>query len=153
MDWAKNKNQLITDYLQKFSIYYPDILEWYKKVETEISSGKRDIFVCAENGIIKGLAITKNQKDAKLCHISVLEEYQQNNVGIFLMRKAVQEMFSRGASSVCVTTGEETYQKHGDFFRRCGFSLLKAQKNRYRKDVDELIWTADRQILRNYLDL
>lgn len=138
-------------YLGNFCRLYPGIIDWYEKVERDIGSGKRSVFAFLDGRGIGGLAITKNGENAKLCHISVAPGLRHVGHGQRLMGLAIAEMLRRGANSITVTTGEEVFRLHGDFFADAGFQLLDRQLHRYRTGVAELIWTMDADRARAHL--
>ena len=103
------------------------------------------------DGLILGLAVTKNAERAKLCHISVSDELRTDGLGESLMRAAVFEMLALGARRMHVTTGEEVALRYGDFFERFGFSRHSVCTGRYRHGIDELEWVALREIVTSRL--
>ena len=127
-------------YLNHFRCYYPGILEWYSGLKDELLSGRRSVFVFRKGSEIQGLAITKNGSSAKLCHISVSPTARERGIGGTLMRLALAEMKRRGAKEIHVTTGEEVFRDHAEFFRLSGFGLVDWRLNRYRPGASELIW-------------
>lgn len=138
-------NSPVASYLSHFRRYYPGILEWYSGLKEELLSGRRSMFVSSNASEVQGLAITKNGPSGKLCHISVSPAVRDRGLGRTLMSLALSDMARRGAREIHVTTGEEVFRDHAEFFRASGFSLVDWQLNRYRKGTSELIWkmTAD----------
>lgn len=133
----------VARYLAHFRHCYPEILEWYSRVEAELESGRRSVFVLRNGSDIKGLAITKNGHKAKLCHISVSPTVRDRGAGRSLMRLAVHNMVDRGAREIRVTTDEQVFRDHGSFFCAGGFEVIDWQVNRYRRGASELLWKLD----------
>jgi ribosomal protein S18 acetylase RimI-like enzyme len=131
----------LTRYLDHFRCYYPGILEWYSSLQEDLLNGRRSVFLSRKGTEVQGLAITKNGSHAKLCHISVLPTARGRGLGRTLMSLALKDMERRGATEIHVTTGEEVFGEHADYFRGFGFSLYDWRLNRYRKGTSELIWT------------
>src|SRR5215813_9040993 len=103
----------VVHYLSTFEVYYPTISSWCSKVGAGIAAGNRSAFaMISTQGDIAGLAVTKNQDNAKLCHISVSEHARRDGAGALLMCTAIREMLSAGARHVHVTTGEEIAWAH-----------------------------------------
>lgn len=136
-------------YLRRFSVYYPGIDGWYSKVLRE--PRLRSIWALTVGGVVAGVAITKHQSHAKLCHVSLDESARAQGLGLVLMRRAIGELLDRGARRVHVTTGEEIGGQFGDFFARCGFSLTGFDKSRYRRGADELVWSGHRNTFERIL--
>lgn len=130
----------VGQYLQRFRRYYPGILDWYAKVQNEFTSGRRRMFFSWNGAIVEGLAITKNTRDAKLCHISVSPRSRNRGLGWTLMGLALRDMARQGAREVRVTTSEEIFHKHAAFFRAAGFRPVDWEVHRYRPDVSEILW-------------
>src|SRR5215211_3678384 len=133
----------ITRYLAHFRYYYPEILEWYSRVEAELASGRRSVFVLWNGSEVEGLAVTKNGHRAKLCHISVSPKVRHRGAGQSLMRLAMHDMVDRGAQEIRVTTDEQIFRDHGSFFCAGGFEVIDWQVNRYRRGASELLWKLD----------
>jgi|GEM_PF-5551387 len=130
----------IKSYLINFRRYYPGIIEWYDRIKEEVVSGRRSIFTSWQGSEIHGLAITKNGVKSKLCHISVSPTSRDSGLGSTLMNLAVSDMVRNGAQEIHVTTDEEVFRNHAEFFRASGFKLIDWQLNRYRKGASELVW-------------
>lgn len=130
----------LASYLSHFRSYYPGILEWYSSLQGDLLTGRRSVFLSRKGTEVQGLAITKNGPHAKLCHISVLPAVRGRGLGGSLMWLALKDMERRGATEIHVTTGEEVFGKHAEYFRGFGFSLVDWRLNRYRKGTSELIW-------------
>jgi hypothetical protein len=138
----------INRYLSGFSTFYPSIFDWFGKVLRESSTGRRTILgLVSETGELEGLAITKNTFRAKLCHISIAEPARGDGRAWILVQRATQEMLSRGARRVHVTTSEEVAQKYGAFFSRCGFAKETYRNDRYRPGAAEWDWVASSETL------
>ncbi len=133
-------NSSIIRYLTHFRHYYPEILDWYSRVEAGIASGHRSVFVLWNGSDVEGLAVTKNGYKAKLCHISVSPKVRKRGVGQSMMRLAVHDMADRGAREIRVTTDEQVFRDHGSFFLVGGFEVIDWQVNRYRRGTSELLW-------------
>ena len=131
----------LSNYLNEFRFYYPGILEWYSRLESDLLTGRRNLFAICRRSTIEGLAITKNGAKAKLCHISVDPNARNRGIGGSLIRLALANMKSRGAKEIHVTTDEKIFRQYGEFFRSAGFSIVDWQVNRYRSGSSELIWT------------
>jgi GNAT superfamily N-acetyltransferase len=131
----------LSNYLNEFRFYYPDILEWYSRLQSDLLTGRRNLFAICRRSTIEGLAITKNGAKAKLCHISVVPSARNRGIGGSLIRLALANMKSRGAKEIHVTTDEKIFRQFGEFFRSAGFSIVDWQVNRYRSGSSELLWT------------
>lgn len=136
-------NSSIARYLTHFRHYYPGILEWYSRAEAEIASGRRSVFVLWNGSDVEGLAITKNDRRAKLCHISVSAKARGHGFGQSLMQLAVRDMVDRGAREIRVTTDEQVFGNHASFFLAAGFKVIDWEVNRYRRGTSELLWKLD----------
>lgn len=134
---------LVASYLTHFRQYYPEILEWYSGIKDEFSIGRRGLFISWSGHEIQGLAITKNGPRAKLCHISVSRAARERGVGRALMQLAVRGMKQGGAKEILVTTSEDVFRSHGNFFGAAGFEVFDWQPHRYRYGTSELIWRMD----------
>jgi GNAT superfamily N-acetyltransferase len=136
----------MSTYLLAFAPYYPEIEAWAWKLRDGVPTRRRSVFAfISGHGSIDGLAITKNEENAKLCHISVAHSAREDGLGASLMRVAVQEMLLAGARRIHVTTGEEVATDYGQFFERFRFRHHAVWKNRYRHGFDELEWAASRE--------
>jgi hypothetical protein len=132
----------VSAYLARFAPLYPDIEEWYAKVLTELPQGGRSIHALCDGTVVRGLAIVKHGRSAKLCHISLDHVAREKGLGHLLIERSVNEAVARGATSIYVTTGDDVALQYGGFFARYAFSVCGATKNRYRRGVDELQWRA-----------
>lgn len=136
----------VATYLDCFATYYPGIATWAAKVRNGLPTRERSVFAfVSSTGALAGLAITKNQEDAKLCHISVAESAREDGLGARLMYAAVQEMLTAGARRIHVTTSEEVATHYGEFFERFGFHYHSFCRSRYRRGADEFEWQASRE--------
>lgn len=133
----------VARYLTDFQRYYPGILEWHSRLKNDLESGNRKMFVSWNGSDVKGLAITKNGHQAKLCHISVSSDARTRGLGSTLMQTALSDMVRCGAREIRVTTGEEVFGNHGPFFLAAGFEVIDWQVNRYRRGVSELVWKLE----------
>lgn len=130
----------MAEYLSGHRKSYPGILEWFNRVIVETESDRRGVIIEWINNEIAGVAITKRGEYAKLCHISVLPAARGHGVGSHLLKRALRDMWQRGAREVIVTTGEDVYRDHKRFFRRIGFKPDNWVVGRYRKSMAEIIW-------------
>lgn len=133
----------LEEYLSGFEYLYPGIMKWYRSSLSGVHSGERSIFGVMVDDRLSGLAITRNGKSAKLCHISLHERLQNQGVGLSLARLAINSMLETGARTIRVTTSEEVTAFHGGFFSRLGFSPTAQLKGAYRTGRYETIWGAD----------
>ncbi len=142
MEINKQEQRLhaVKQYLAHFKKYYPGILEWFPRVQNELASGKRSMFIASDGSDILGLAITKNSPNAKLCHISVATPARHYGLGQTLMQYALRDMALRGAVEISVTTSEKIFRKHAHFFSAAGFEAVDWHVNRYRQNVSEVVW-------------
>jgi hypothetical protein len=112
-------------------------------MQSDLWTGRRTLFLFRKGLEVQGLAITKNSSQAKLCHISVLPSARGRGLGQALMLLALTEMARLGAKDIHVTTGEEVFGQHADYFTSFGFTLTDWHVNRYRKGSSELIWRRE----------
>ena len=126
-------------YLYNFIDYYPYILFWIDSIKHDFVNGKRSMFYIYRANKIYGLAITKNQCNAKLCHISVSNNISNRNNGSELARIALNNLFMLNAQNVHVTVNENVLKKHMSFFNHLGFKEIDWEKNIYKRNTSEII--------------
>lgn len=136
-------SSLVARYLSHFRVYYPEILEWHAKLQDDLVTGCRRMFVLWDGMDVGGLAITKNGRRAKLCHISVSPKVRNRGLGRTLMQAALYDMACSGAQEIRVTTGEEVYRQHAPFFLGFGFEVMDWQVHRYRRGTSEILWNLE----------
>ena len=138
-------------YLRPFSLYYPDIDNWFRKVRLEAKSGRRRILALCLGGQLIGLAITRPNEKAKLCNFSLSPSSRGLGLGLAFMKLAMRDLLLSGTRAVHVTASDEVAESYGGFFKRCGFDLSAYIRNCYRRGSDELIYTATLESLNTYL--
>ncbi len=139
-----NRRWELEEYLSGFEHLYPGILKWCAGILSEVRTGRRSILGVIVEERLSGLAVTKNSRSAKLCHISLDERLQHKGLGLDLAHLAVDTMLSSGARNIRVTTSEEVAALHGRFFSRLGFSPTAQQRGVYRPGCYEMVWEASR---------
>ena len=143
MNATEQTKSSVARYLANFQRYYPGILEWYSGLQNEFVTGRRGMFVSWNGMEVQGLAITKNGRSAKLCHISVCPGVRNHGIGQTLIQLALGDMVRHGAREIRVTTSEEVFRDHASFFRTAGFKMIDWQVHRYRHNVSELFWKME----------
>lgn len=134
-------------YLVRNASRYPGVESWARKVVLESGGSRRSSFGVVERGRVVALAVTKNGRSAKLCHLSVEPGRRCRGIGSALLRAAVSSMLAAGAEEVRLTMSEDVEQKFGGFFHGFGFRPRSREAGRYRHGEVEVVWAADRRSL------
>ncbi len=118
-------------YLESLSVFYPKFNDWYKnKVIPGVLTGERKIIERRINGVLAGVAITKNTKDEKkLCCLRVLPDFVGSGVGLRLFEDAFLEL---NTDKPLLSVSEEQIAKFERFFCYFGFEKIDEYFGLYR---------------------
>lgn len=133
----------IVSHLEGYRRFYPGILEWFYKVETELKDESRWIFLVLDDGAPAGFAMTKNGESIKLCHLSICSYARRRGHGKALMEHVFNNAIQRGVSSIYTTTSERSELGTALFLSLMGFNVVGRKANLYQNGVDEFIWVCD----------
>ena len=140
-------SKAVQQYLRRFTIYYPEIISWYNKVEDDFRTGQRRVMAIGDKDCICGLAILRFSKNAKLCHFSVAPGFRGRGIGSLLWRASFRAFRLANVSSVHVTTSEFVYEGYGRFFASLGFKPVGWEVGRYTPKSSEIVWSLDQDVL------
>jgi predicted transcriptional regulator len=135
----------IRNFLLESQEIYPSIDSWWlRRVIPGIITGERFCQIATIDGDIVALSIIKRAKaSAKLCTLKVADNYRNSRLGQYLLRSSIKKILSDGSRSVHYSISEPIELQCGNFFTPYGFNLRFWKKGRYRKGVDELVFSAD----------
>lgn len=129
-------------YLSQFSVYYPDIEEWF---DGAFKKAPRTVNILSRKGEVCGLSILKHGVVGKVCHISLVREHRGKLLGSKLMDLSLKQLCNTGSEKVIVTTPEiGRYAYFLDYF---GFEAVAMIDDRYVPGVREVVWSVTKKEL------
>jgi len=133
----------IRDFLIESSHLYPGIdLWWDSRVAPEAKSGHRVILVIDDGLSLQGLFIGKPGPSVKICTLRLREEVRRQGIGRALITEGFHSLLVPDAHTVRVTISEGAEEGCLAFFESIGFRRRAIERNRYRKGLDEFIYSS-----------
>jgi predicted transcriptional regulator/GNAT superfamily N-acetyltransferase len=133
----------IGEFLLQTSHLYPDIgLWWSRTVLPDLRSGRRVAVVLEDTNRLGGLFIGKPGRRAKLCTLRLRQEWRDRGLGSLLMAEGIGKLSDDRTREVYVTVSEAAGPGCTSFFEGLGFSLVGAERDRYVRGVDELVYSC-----------
>jgi predicted transcriptional regulator/ribosomal protein S18 acetylase RimI-like enzyme len=135
----------IREFLIESSSLYPGIeLWWDNLVRPAIKRGRRIVLVVDAGSSLEGVFIGKPGNLAKLCTLRLRESVRDKGVGKALVTEGLIRMLDRETSRFHVTISEAAEEGCTSFFESIGFQRIAIEPNRYKRGMDELIYTCPR---------
>lgn len=136
----------IRDFLLESSPQYPGIEFWWdNRVRPSLEQGKRIILVVDCDDSLEGLFIGKPGNLAKLCTLRLRESIRNQGVGRVLVTEGLSRLLDRDTSRFHVTISEAAEKGCTSFFESIGFQRTAIEPNRYRKGLDEFVYSCQRE--------
>src|SRR5207247_77971 len=92
-----------------------------------------------------GLFIGKPGNSAKLCTLRLRDSVRNQGVGRVLVTEGLNRLLLHNPSKFHVTISEAAEQGCTSFFESIGFRQIAVQPNRYRKGVDEFVYSCPKE--------
>ena len=115
---------------------YPNIRVWLDKVARELDRRVAYVAYADATVPIGAVILKKGKKRTKLCHLSVMPDYQGAGVGSALLATAL-----KGCTAAYFTIPKSVWEHHRQFFGMFGFSVVlnsTLSQRQYRKQDPEL---------------
>ena len=133
----------IRDFLLESSFIYPGIEFWWdKRVRPSFELGRRIVLVVDAAGLLEGLFIGKPGNSAKLCTLRLRESVRNQGVGRALVTEGLRRLFDHPANNCHVTISEAAEEGCIPFFESIGFRRIAVERNRYKRGVDEFVYSC-----------
>jgi hypothetical protein len=128
--------------LQRDEIY-PGI-EWWldKKVIPGLATSERTAYVGYVDEMPIMSAVVKRGTEAKLCHLRIGEDFQDEHIGEAVFSLMVMEVRNL-ATEIHFTLPERLWKAKRSFFDSFGFSAAFPALHQYRLFEDELMCSSD----------
>lgn len=148
----KEDSAAIREFLLESSSFYPGIeLWWDSRVFPSMQTNRRVVLVVEAKNAIEGLFIGKSGKFAKICTLRLRETVRNRGVGRALITEGLTSILTPNAARCHVTISEAAEQGCVPFFESIGFRQAAVIPNRYKKGVDEFVYSCARQELSEVL--
>ncbi|HUU18174.1 MAG TPA: GNAT family N-acetyltransferase [Sedimentisphaerales bacterium] len=135
----------IREFLLESSSLYPGIEFWWdNRVRPTIEQGRRVVLVVDAKGSLEGLFIGKPGNLAKLCTLRLRESVRNQGVGRVLVTEGLNRLLDRDTSRFHVTISEAAEKGCTSFFESIGFQRIAIEPNRYKKGLDEFVYSCQR---------
>jgi len=135
----------VRDFLLESSSIYPGIeLWWDKRVLPSLEKGKRIVLVVDAGGSLEGLFIGKPGNSAKLCTLRLRESVRNQGIGRALVTEGICRLLDHDNSKFHVTISEAAEEGCTAFFESIGFRRIAVELNRYKRGVDEFVYSCPR---------
>ena len=135
----------IREFLLESSSLYPGIEFWWDNhVRPTIEQGRRVVLVVDSGGSLEGLFIGKPGNFAKLCTLRLRESVRNQGVGRVLVTEGLNRLLDRDTSRFHVTISEAAEKGCTSFFESIGFQRVAIEPNRYKKGLDEFVYSCQR---------
>jgi len=132
----------LKDLIIKHQDFYPDIDKWFDtKVIPGLKSGERIAYIGFCNNVPIAAAVLKLGKRSKFCHVSIVESFQNANLGEILFSMMVMDA-KRWANSIHFTLPESLWINREVFFKSFGFTNPLTTIKQYRPGEKELFCEA-----------
>ena len=135
----------IRDFLLESSYLYPGIENWWDKVvmpDLDLDIAKRVVLVVDTGNSFEGLFIGKTGHSAKLCTLRLRESVRNKGVGRALATEGLSQLINGETNSFHVTISEAAEEGSLEFFESVGFQRIAVERNRYRRGVDEFVYSC-----------
>src|SRR5260221_10664336 len=121
---------------------YPTIANWLtNKVGPGLVVGQRTAFLGYYDGAPVATAVFKRGARAKICHLRITDEFQDQNIGeVFFALMAMEAKHI--ASQLHFTLPEGLWEREKRFFQAFGFASYGRASKQYRTGEDELFCSA-----------
>ena len=83
------------------------------------------------------VGLSPNGTDSWIFHIAVAPDYQQQGLGVALLKNGFQVAFSKGASNMWLTV-DPANQIAVDLYQRMGFEIITREENYFRLGLKRL---------------
>ncbi len=148
----KQDFEAIRDFLIESSHIYPGIdLWWDRRVAPQAHNGRRVIFVLDDGQSLQGLFIGKSGPSAKICTLRLREPVRRQGIGRALVTEGFHGLLAADTNAVHVTISEGAEQGCKAFFESIGFRRRAIERNRYRKGLDEFVYSCEARELAQVL--
>ena len=128
--------------LMQSSHAYPDIERWIdEKVFSGLRSAERLAYLCYTGQNLIACIVLKCQANAKICHIRVDSDHQNQSLGQLLMYLAAMDL-QKHAEEVHITFPFSLWQAKRTFFESFGFHEAAVSKRQYRASSDLEMFTS-----------
>lgn len=135
----------IREFLLESSSLYPGIEFWWdSRVRPTIEQGRRIVLVVDAGGSLEGLFIGKPGNSAKLCTLRLRESVRNQGVGRVLVTEGISRLLDHNTNRFHVTVSEAAEEGSTAFFESIGFRRIAVQPNRYKRGVDEFVYSSPR---------
>ncbi|MBW7989514.1 MAG: GNAT family N-acetyltransferase [Planctomycetes bacterium] len=135
----------IREFLLESSSLYPGIEFWWdNRVRPTIEQGRRVVLVVDAESSLEGLFIGKPGNLAKLCTLRLRESVRNQGVGRVLVTDGLNRLLDRDTSRFHVTISEAAEKGCTSFFESIGFQRVAIEPNRYKKGLDEFVYSCQR---------
>ena len=135
----------IREFLLESSALYPGIEFWWdNRVRPNLEQGRRIVLVVDTGSSLEGLFIGKPGNSAKLCTLRLRESVRNQGVGRVLVTEGISRLLDRDTSSFHVTVSEAAEEGCTPFFESIGFRQIAIEPNRYRRGLDEFVYSCPR---------
>jgi len=146
----------IRDFLIESSFIYPGIEFWWdKRVRPGLEIGRRIVLVVDAGNSLEGLFIGKPGNSAKLCTLRLRESIRNQGIGRALLTEGLIRLLDHDTSKFHVTISEAAEEGCTSFFESIGFRRIAVEPNRYRRGLDEFVYSCPRheiaEIIKNDL--
>ncbi len=127
--------------ISRFSIYYPNIDQWFSsKVLTGTSNGTRKIIVRESAGVIHGIAILKKDEDEhKICTLWIRPDQRGFGLGEDLLAESIDWL---GCSRPLLTVPAEALHQFIPLVSKHGFNLSQRADGYYRANRCEYVFNG-----------
>ena len=134
---------IIQEFLLESSFSYPGIEVWWNnQVIPSYKLDERVILIAKVNDSLEGLFIGKKGKSAKICTLRVRKDFRYQGIGKTLISEGVDCLMDQNTKDLYVTISEVAKDNCASFFESMGFHQEAVERNRYRRGVDEFIYTC-----------
>lgn len=145
-NYQKSDFETVFRIVETLNVYYPNIVEWFKKKESEFD-GEKSFCKIAEIGEnIAGIAIAsfKSERILKISTFYINKEFQgKSAIGQALLRSLIEEGIKKKIRKIYVTFAEEIFDRLSGFFSMYGFMIEGTSPNRYIDGKNEIIMGKD----------
>lgn len=135
----------IREFLLESSALYPGIEFWWdNRVRPSIDQGRRIVLVVDAGDFLGGLFIGKPGNLSKLCTLRLRESVRNQGVGRALVTEGLSRLLDRDTCRFHVTISEAAEKGCTPFFESIGFQRIAVAPNRYKKGLDEFVYSCQR---------